>query len=340
MSDIITVPMAQQRDIKTVTAEIRTLTQQGQRLALEYAIEIGRRLKEAKSMLPHGQWGRWLKEEVEFSQSSAVNFMRLFEEYGADQITIFGAEAKSEALGKLTYTKALKLLAMPEEEREAFVRENPVEEMSSRELEQAIRERDQARQRLEEAETRLEELEQAGEREQELEKQLAEAKKEADTASFAAKKAGEELKRRLAQAEAEKIRAEEEREKARKELERLKSNPEIPAETLGELAREAKKEARQELKDKTKKLEDKVRAAEEKAAEAEKKAEELRKRIATASPETAQFKLVFEQVQEDFNRLMGLLIKIRGGDGDSGGKLTKAVYALLASMEKRLEAGT
>ena len=33
-------------------------------------------------MLDHGQWGPWLREEVDFSQSSANNFMRIFEEYG------------------------------------------------------------------------------------------------------------------------------------------------------------------------------------------------------------------------------------------------------------------
>ena len=68
-----------ERDINTVTTEIRTIVHTTQRLVLESAIEIGRRLCEAKSMLPHGEWGAWLKDEVEFSQSSANNFMRIFE---------------------------------------------------------------------------------------------------------------------------------------------------------------------------------------------------------------------------------------------------------------------
>ena len=86
MSETINVPMAAQRDIKTVTTEIRTLHRQAQCMVLGYAIEIGRRLKEAKAMLDHGQWGPWLREEVDFSQSSANNFMRIFEEYGAQQM--------------------------------------------------------------------------------------------------------------------------------------------------------------------------------------------------------------------------------------------------------------
>lgn len=100
MSDIVNVPMAAQRDIQTVTAEIRQLHRQAQCMVLGYAIEIGRKLVEAKAMLPYGQWGQWLKEEVEFSQSSAQNFMRIFEEYGAKQVSLFG-DAESQTLGNL-----------------------------------------------------------------------------------------------------------------------------------------------------------------------------------------------------------------------------------------------
>ena len=144
MSETINVPMAAQRDIKTVTTEIRTLHRQAQCMVLGYAIEIGRRLKEAKAMLDHGQWGPWLREEVDFSQSSANNFMRIFEEYGAQQVSLFG-DANSQALGNLPYTHALRLLALPAEERESFVEEHHAEELSTRELEKLIRERDEAR---------------------------------------------------------------------------------------------------------------------------------------------------------------------------------------------------
>ena len=126
MSETINVPMAAQRDIKTVTTEIRTLHRQAQCMVLGYAIEIGRRLKEAKAMLDHGQWGPWLREEVDFSQSSANNFMRIFEEYGAQQVSLFG-DANSQVLGNLPYTHALRLLALPAEERESFVEEHHAE---------------------------------------------------------------------------------------------------------------------------------------------------------------------------------------------------------------------
>lgn len=60
MSDMVTVPMTAQRDIKTVTAEIRTIYEAGCRIELSYAVEIGRRLLEVKKMLPHGEWGHYI----------------------------------------------------------------------------------------------------------------------------------------------------------------------------------------------------------------------------------------------------------------------------------------
>lgn len=148
----------EKRTLQAVTFEIKSLHTQAQQMMLNYAIEIGRRLTEAKAMLEHGAWGEWLKNEVAFSKSTANNLMRIFEEYGDRQMNLFGAEAKSQSLGNLPYTKALKLLAMPEEEREDFIEEHPVESMSSRELEKAIKERNQAQAETQQILTEKEEV--------------------------------------------------------------------------------------------------------------------------------------------------------------------------------------
>jgi len=89
------------RTVETVTLEIRTLQHQAQGIILNYAIEIGRRLEEAKSMLPHGEWGNWLKKELDYSQSTAQNFMRVFREYGDSQQSLFGGTSKSQTFGNL-----------------------------------------------------------------------------------------------------------------------------------------------------------------------------------------------------------------------------------------------
>lgn len=133
------------RDINTITAEIKDICQRAKQMALYCAVEIGRRLEEAKQMLPHGAWGEWLKTEVEFLQSTADNYMRLFKGYGTGQISIFGAMVNSQSIANLPYSKALQLLAIPQEERESFAKEVDAENLSVKELKDAIAERDRAR---------------------------------------------------------------------------------------------------------------------------------------------------------------------------------------------------
>lgn len=127
------------RPLADITAEIRFYKAQ----TVSNILEIGRRLTEAKAQLGHGQWLEWLEKGVEFSPQTANRFMQLSREYGANPSPV----------RDLPYTKLLALLAVPAEEREAFIEaahevngeQKTVAEMSRRELEQAIRERDEAR---------------------------------------------------------------------------------------------------------------------------------------------------------------------------------------------------
>lgn len=156
MQDSSKTMVAVVRDIGTIEREIQVLKDQSARIVLSYAIEVGRRLCEAKEMLPHGEWGNWLREKAGFSQSTANNMMRLFEEYGADQLTLFGAIPNSQALGNLSYTKAISLLALPAEEREEVLKTTDVEAMSTRELERLIREKRDAEAKAADAQAALE----------------------------------------------------------------------------------------------------------------------------------------------------------------------------------------
>ena len=339
MSEIVNVPMAQQRDIKTVTIEIRMITQRAQRLILESAIEIGRRLTEAKGMLPHGEWGRWLSEEVSFSQSTAGNLMRIYEEYAADQLTLDGAIANSQTIGNLSYTKALKLLALPAEERESFVKEHHAEELSVRELDKLIRERDE---KAKEAERLQKELQSA---EQETQNAIREAEKsaqEAQTAKSAAKTAEEaqnELAVRVSSLEASLKKANEAKKKASERLKALQENPEIPPEALERMQKQAQEEAEkaaaekleQQLAESKEELhrltEEKERLAQQ-AQAAEEKRLEAEKRLQLASPEMVLFRQQFDAVQEAAGKLISLQRKIAQESTENGEKLKKALLAL------------
>ena len=142
----------------------------------------------------------WLNERVEFSERTARNFMRLAREW-----------TNRQTLADLCAAKALTLLALPAEEREQFVEDHNVIDMSARQLKEAIRERDEARKAAEVAKADAATAEQAR------------AKMEADMAVVNAS---------LAAAREEKQKADQEAARLENELAALKARPvEVAVET-------------------------------------------------------------------------------------------------------------
>lgn len=139
------------RTAEVIAAEINSIKEQTRRMVLYNSIEIGRRLTEAKELVEHGEWGKWLESAVDYSKSTANNLMKIFQDYGADQITLLDNNLKSQAFGNLSYSQAVLLLGIPIEERENFVKEHDVEEMSTRELEKVIKELKKAEKEKDEA---------------------------------------------------------------------------------------------------------------------------------------------------------------------------------------------
>lgn len=317
MSETISVPMAAQRDIQTVTTEIRTLHRQAQGMILNYAIEIGRRLKEAKSLLEHGEWGEWLENEVDFSRSTANNFMKIFEEYGAKQVSLFG-DANSQTLGNLPYTHALKLLAVPAEERVEFAEEHHIEELSSRELERLIKERDAAVRRAEESEAR--ELEQADAL-AEL-KALREKVETQEQMASEGRAAIRQMEEKVGTAEErlkqEKAKAKEKERQLRQELEDARNNPDVPEEVLKKLREEAEEASVASVK-----------KAQGEADAAKAALEQARKELAMADGDMAVFKELFRRVQEDFEQMEDTIRRIREKNAENAEKLRSAVQALV-----------
>lgn len=158
-----------------IAAEINKIKEDTKRILIYNSIEIGRKLTEAKELVPHGEWGNWLKTEVDYSKSTANNLMKIFQEYGADQISLLGENLKSQTFGNLNYSQATLLLGVPAEEREKFVEENNVEEMSARELKKAIEELKKTEEEKEKALKAMEEAEEKARQESEARQALEEA---------------------------------------------------------------------------------------------------------------------------------------------------------------------
>lgn len=130
--------MTTTRTPEVIAAEIRALTS----TVLSNIIEIGRRFVEAKALLPHGSFGPWLENSTGYSQRTANNFMRLYDAYGDQQASLFGAVSNSQTFANLPYSKALALLSVPESERGDFAEEVRADEISLRQLKEEIAKRE------------------------------------------------------------------------------------------------------------------------------------------------------------------------------------------------------
>ena len=303
------------RTIETITDEILDAKRTGG----EAILTIGRCLIEAKDMLPHGEWLPWLNERVEFSERTARNFMRLAREW-----------TNRQTLADLGAAKALTLLALPADEREQFVEDHNVIDMSARQLKEAIRERDEARKAAEAAKTDASAAEQAR------------AKMEADMAVVNAS---------LAAAREEKQKADQEAARLENELAALKARPvEVAVETVvdPEAIAKAREEAVAEIKAKLdkareakKRAEDRQKIAEDALEQArlqlEEQAKAEKKAALGADKDLAQFDLLFDQAQEAVNKMRGILMKVRGRDEASAGKLANAMKALAAAVGRCAE---
>lgn len=121
-----------------IAGEINYIKRQAQQTLLAASVEIGRKLNEAKTLVPHGLWEDWLTENVDYSQSTANNLMRIATEYGDEQVSLFSGKSNSETFASLTYSQAVALFALPMDQRQEFVENHDMEDLSTRELKEEI----------------------------------------------------------------------------------------------------------------------------------------------------------------------------------------------------------
>ena len=309
-------PPAEGRTIEVITGEILDAKRAGG----EAILTIGRCLIEAKDMLSHGEWRSWLEEQVEFSERSAQRFMRLAREW-----------SNPTTLSDLGASKALALLALPPEEREQFMEDHKVIDMSARQLEAAIRERDDAKAAAEQAAADQRTAEQARDK-------MAE-----DMRLLNASLAGAQEDRKQAMENVARLEA---------ELADLKARPvDVAVETVVDQAAidKARADAIAEMQAKLDKAKEAAAKARDKQKQAEASVEVLKrsleerdkseKKAAIAGDkELAQFEVLFNQGQELANKLHGLLLKARGREDQTAAQgMEKALKALAAAIGRCAE---
>ena len=351
MSDIITA-----RDPEIIAAEINTIKKKVQQTVIFASIEIGGKLMEAKSLVPQGEWGKWLENNVEYSQSTAENLMKLYKEYGGNQESLFDTWTGSQTFGKLTYTQHLALLALPFSDRQEFAEQNNVEDMSTRQLlkavqdqlEQERREHEQTKEDRESAEARARDAEQnvidmqqrlsaAKSSEDAWQKEinkLNDARKKAEQAELDTQKKVEELQKQLKEAQSRE-------ESVRADLKKAQDNPKVPESMMEQLRQEAEttaaEKATESIRKKLEEAEQALKASEEKTQAIEAELVAAQKRLKMADVDVMEYNTLAQKLMSDYNVLDGLRRKITVHDREVGEKLkqfqTKMVTMFADSLE-------
>jgi len=133
------------RTLPVIASEIHQIERTVYGVAMDGAIQIGEKLKEAKEMVPAGEWVRWLEENLNYSQRQAYNFMEISTNYGDKNSPYYGLQTSAN----LSISKALELLRLPDEEVKNFVEDNDIESETVKSLREKIREVERERDRAE-----------------------------------------------------------------------------------------------------------------------------------------------------------------------------------------------
>lgn len=326
-------------------------------------ILIGKLLEEAKSLVSHGEWGAWLKDNVDYSESTAQNLMRCYREFGDEQIDFFSGVSDADFFSILTQSQMLELLALPKDQRRGFVEDHRAEiedgSLSTRQM------RDEIDKLKREAAAKDEELEAARGKIQGLTTELDEERNKpapepvekvvvthqpspeqidkirAEEAAKADKRI-EDLKKaqqlRMDATLQDKYKVEKALDKAKKAREKAEAERDAKDAAL----KKAQTDHEDELAALTEKHEAELRAAREEgnadaetAAEAAKRIEELEKSLKMANPAVSEFRGLFGAANSLIITLKEKLETVRGTDPDAADKLDRAMAALAATITKK-----
>lgn len=285
------------RSIEIVTAEIYTIRDNAARVFMDSVVQIGRRLEEAKQLVPHGEWTDYLDTKLGYKPSTAQNYMRIAREFGDGQVGLSGKTA-SDFFGNLGYSQLLPLLGLPEEEREQLAEEHDLAGMSSREIQALVKERDEAK-----------------DAERKSKKELKNAQKKlvhAETdLNYYKNQLKAETQKVQEQAEAAKENAQTAAELQRK-LNELAEKANQPC----ELTDEERAALRAEVVAEQSKA---LKAAEDRAAEALAKLEKVK------NPAAHRVNFLFGELCEYWRRLQAALEELEQSDEEAEGKMKAAI---------------
>ena len=325
-----------ERTLPVIISEIKIIEQNTARVVLENGIQIGQRLQEAKEKVGHGGFGEWCRENLNYSQDTAQKFMRLAKEYGGENSLL----ANTAMSRNFSISNALSLLKLPEEDREKFVEEHPVEDMTNKALEEEIQKlkRDKEQNIItindlnEEIKKSKEEAGQALREAEGLKRQLqdAEAKAAADPKELM------DLRRQLTEAEdkadaavADLEKAKEKEAKAKEKLKKEKDDRQKEIDAAIEKERQGIIDrVNEEAADRMQKITGENDDLRQQLTETQRKLE-------TASKGTViQFKIMTDQLQDVFDKCGAMVVEET--DPELSDKMNAALKQIVRAFEEAL----
>lgn len=283
------------RSIEIVTAEIHTIRDNVARVFMDGVVQIGRRLEEAKQLVPQGEWLQYLDKELGYKPSTAQNYMRIAREFGDGQVGLSG-KTPGDFFGNLGYSQLLPLLGLPEEEREQLAEEHDLAGMSSREIQALVKERDEAKANADKLESALADTMR---KEGDLKSKLSDTKAKLKDATEKARANGD----------------------AAAELQRQLDALEQQAAAPRELTEEERAAMRDEI---AAEQAEAVQAAEARAADALARLEKVK------NPAAHKVNFLFGELGEYWNRLRAALRELEQSDSEAAGKMRAAIGQAVA----------
>lgn len=317
----------QNRDPGAIAGEINLIKDQANKILLSSSVEIGKRLKEAKELVGHGNWIEWLEQSVNYSARTASNLIKIHEEYGVKMLES-GENSNRQLIADLGYTQAVAMLKLDFSERENFVIEHDVDAMSIKELEAAVKEKNDALKEKEALEARIKLM-----IDEKIELQSTVKIQEGEIKAFDSERSAHEkalalLKDKVTESEqllSQLEVAENDEEPDTDEIERLEAELEKSNETIKAL--KASLEEKPELVEVVKKV--------EVIPEATRLEIEGLKSKLSASEDVVKYKAKLQVIVTLFNELADSLVGIKAVDAEQFEKCQGATKKVLGMLMER-----
>lgn len=137
-----------EQTLTQLAAEINAIKNHVRETVYIATCRIGEKLLLAKGAVGHGNWGQWLKDNVDYSERTAQNIITIYKNFNNKETKLFGTVPDAELLGKLNQSQLLALSSIKDEEkRTKFMEEHKEElpDMSKQELTKALAELKEAK---------------------------------------------------------------------------------------------------------------------------------------------------------------------------------------------------